>query len=57
MPTEKQCLLQMAKGLQYFHDREITHGAVKPTNVLINVVVSAVLKLVDCGFGTTVESN
>ena len=57
MPAEKQCLRQMADGLHYLHDREIIHGAIKPTNVLIKVAVSAVLKLADGGFGTAIQSN
>ena len=43
--------------MHYLHDRDVIDGAIKPTNVLIKAVVSAVLKLADGGFGTAIPSN
>ena len=51
MPLVTQCLLQMAKGLQYLHSKNIAHGDVRPCNDLIKIDASAVLKLAGRLFG------
>ncbi|EQC24963.1 TKL protein kinase [Saprolegnia diclina VS20] len=41
--------ISMAKGLRYLHEREIVHGALKSTNVLLPAMTPSVAKL--AGYG------
>lgn len=49
VPSEEDALLQMTEGLSYLHSRNLVHGAIRPTNILISGTSPAVLKLSDFG--------
>lgn len=42
MPSDKEVLIQLARGLEHIHSRMISHRDVKPENVLISVKGSEV---------------
>jgi serine/threonine-protein kinase/endoribonuclease IRE1 len=53
MPPETEVLLQLAKGLEYIHQRGLVHRDIKPQNVLIRLnstTQQVVMKWADFGF-------
>ena len=57
MPSDKEVLLQMAKGLQYIHSQELIHRDVKPGNILISGDDPAVIKWTDFGVSKMVKNK
>ena len=49
------CLIQIAKGLNYAHDRDICHADMKPENIF--VTESGELKLGDLGLSKVLVST
>jgi serine/threonine-protein kinase/endoribonuclease IRE1 len=50
MPTELQVLLQLTKGLQYIHSKDVIHRDIKPENILISITNPVVMKWADFGY-------
>ncbi len=60
MPPEKEVLLQLAKGLEYIHQKGLVHRDVKPENVLIHLNSTTrrvVMKWADFGLSKRVNEN
>lgn len=49
MPSEAQVLSQIANGINYLHARNLTHGQLNPSTVLIAQSLSKRIKISDCG--------
>ena len=47
MPSEEDCLYQMATGLDYIHSQQLAHQNIKPSNVLISKNQTVQLKWSD----------
>jgi serine/threonine-protein kinase/endoribonuclease IRE1 len=60
MPPELYVLLQLAKGLEYIHQRGLVHRDIKPENVLIllnSTTKQVVMKWADFGFSKKVNER
>lgn len=57
MPSDKDVLLQMAKGLEYIHSQNLIYRDVKPENVLISESNPAVMKWADFGISRAVVTG
>jgi serine/threonine-protein kinase/endoribonuclease IRE1 len=60
MPPETEVLLQLAKGLEYIHQRGLVHRDIKPQNVLIksdSTTQQVVVKWADFGFSKRVNER
>ena len=57
MPTDKEVLLQMARGLKYIHLQNLIHRDVKPGNILISGDNPAVIKWTDFGVSKKVKNK
>ncbi len=60
MPPETEVLLQLAKGLEYIHQRGLVHRDIKPQNVLISsdsTTRRVVMKWADFGFSKQVNER
>ena len=50
MSSEVECLTQMAKGVEHIHSKNLVHGNIKPSNVLIyENNRQVILKIADFG--------
>lgn len=57
LPPDMVALLQMAKGLNYIHSKNLVHSDIKPANILISTSTPAQLKLSDFGFAKKVNEK
>ncbi len=57
MPSYQEVLLQMARGLQYIHSKNLIHRDVKPENILISYDNPAVIKWADFGLSRSVTTG
>jgi serine/threonine protein kinase len=60
MPPETEVLLQLAKGLEYIHQKGLVHRDIKPENVLISsdsTTQRVVMKWADFGFSKKVNER
>ncbi len=60
MPPDTEVLLQLAKGLEYIHQRGLVHRDIKPQNVLISLNSTTqivVMKWADFGFSKRVNER
>ncbi len=60
MPPDTEVLLQLAKGLEYIHQKELVHRDIKPENILIWVnpqTNKVVMKWTDFGLSKPVDEN
>ena len=60
MPSELECLLDMAEGLNHIHSKLLVHGDIKPENVLISLPDcngEVHLKISDFGLYKTSDSQ
>jgi serine/threonine-protein kinase/endoribonuclease IRE1 len=60
MPPETEVLLQLAKGLEYIHQKGLVHRDIKPENVLIRLNATTqrvMMKWADFGFSKRVNER
>jgi serine/threonine protein kinase len=60
MPPQTEVLLQLAKGLEYIHQKRLVHRDIKPQNVLISLDFATrqvVMKWADFGFSKRVNER
>ncbi len=60
MPKKTEALLQLAKGLEYIHQRGLVHRDIKPQNVLIRLdsaTRKVVMKWADFGYSKQVNER
>jgi serine/threonine protein kinase len=53
IPSEEQFCFQLISGLEYIHGKNLVHGSMKPTNVLISSRQDLLIKLSDFGLTTS----
>jgi serine/threonine protein kinase len=53
IPSDEQFCFQLISGLEYIHGKNLVHGSIKPTNILISSSQDPLIKLSDFGLTTS----
>jgi serine/threonine protein kinase len=53
IPSDDQFCFQLISGLEYIHGKNLVHGSIKPTNILISSNEDPQIKLSDFGLTTS----
>ncbi len=53
VPSDEEFCFQLISGLEYIHKKDLVHGSIKPTNVLISSSQDPQIKLSDFGLTTS----
>ncbi len=49
LPSDVEVLLQLAKGLEHIHSKNLVHGDIKPENIMISATEPVLVKWSDFG--------